>query len=116
MMLNGLAHIQQCVVNKMKLVVAFNEVAAELNVTGVDGELCSLPVPQCHHHANDDDHHEDDEGEDHHDNDEDGDHHDDDDEKREVDHHDNEEEGGHHDEDKDHSEYNYRGAALIRAP
>ena len=61
----------QCAVDVMQLVLAFNEVAEELNVTGLDGELCSLPVPKCDHH--DDDQH-DDGDEDHHD-DGDEDHH-----------------------------------------
>ena len=53
----------------MGLVIAFNNVAIELNVTGLDGAVCSLPVEECHdedHHDNEDDH--DDEVEDHHDN------------------------------------------------
>ena len=39
----------------MGLVIAFNDVAMELNVTGLDGAVCSLPVEECH----DEDHHDD---------------------------------------------------------
>ena len=41
----------------MGLVIAFNDVAMELNVTGMDGAVCSLPVKECHdedHHDNED--------------------------------------------------------------
>ena len=47
--------------DRKQLLLAFNEVAQELNVTGVDGSICSLPVVECHHHDNDDyveDHHD----------------------------------------------------------
>ena len=54
--------LHQCTVDRKQLLLAFNEVAQELNVTGVDGSICSLPVVECHHHDNDDD------VEDHHDN------------------------------------------------
>ena len=60
--------------------------AVELNVTGEDGHICSLPVPECDHHDNEE-HHE--EEEDHHDDEE---HH-----EEEEGHHDDEE---HHEEDK----------------
>ena len=64
--------LHQCTVDRKQLLLAFNEVAQELNVTGVDGSICSLPVVECHHHDNDDD-----DEEDHHDNDDDvEDHHD----------------------------------------
>ena len=85
----------QCDINKMQLVRAFNDVAEELNITGLDGELCSLPVPECEYHDDDDeDHHGD---EDHHDDD--AAHHDD------EDHHDDEHisgnDEGHHDDGED---------------
>ena len=40
----------QCAVSRMQLLQAFNEVSLELNVTGEDGHICSLPVPECRHH------------------------------------------------------------------
>ena len=56
----------------MGLVIGFNDVAVELNVTGMDGAVCSLPVKECHddkgHHDNDDHQGDDDEVQDHHDN------------------------------------------------
>ena len=72
---------------------AFNEVAAELKLSERDGHMCSLPVPECHHHDNgkDEKHH--------HDNEEEENHHDD--EEEEENHHDDEEEEGH---DNDHKE------------
>ena len=50
----------------MGLVMAFNDVAMELNVTGMDGAVCSLPVKECH---DDKGHHDskDHQGDDHHD-------------------------------------------------
>jgi hypothetical protein len=80
-----------CAVRKSQLVGAFNEVAEELNLTGADGQVCYLPVPECHHH--------DDDEEDHHDDKDEGDHH-----EEEDGHHDDEEEGDHHDDDKHHDE------------
>ena len=54
----------QCALGRSQLVEAFNQVAAELNLTGLDGNICSLPVPECRHHDDDEeeegDHHGDD--------------------------------------------------------
>ena len=52
----------QCAIDKTHLVESFNEVTIVLNITALDGQICSLPVPDCHHHDdedNDDDHHDD---------------------------------------------------------